>query len=44
MPIEHVVVIELTIKGGHCSPYTYPVAIQMIERDQIPLEVGRQYY
>jgi threonine dehydrogenase-like Zn-dependent dehydrogenase len=29
---------ELTIRGGHCSPYTYPVAIQMIERDQIPLE------
>lgn len=30
---------ELTIRGGHCSPYTYPVAIRMIENDQIPLEV-----
>ena len=31
---------ELTIRGGHCSPYTYPQAIRMIEREQIPLEVG----
>lgn len=31
--------IELTIRGGHCSPYTYPAAIQMIEREQIPLDV-----
>ena len=30
---------ELTIRGGHCSPYTYPAAIRMIENDQIPLEV-----
>lgn len=30
---------ELTIRGGHCSPYTYPMAIRMIENNQIPLEV-----
>lgn len=29
---------ELTIRGGHCSPYTYPKAIKMIEENQIPLE------
>ena len=32
-------VAELTIKGGHCSPYTYPKAISMIENKQLPLEV-----
>ena len=31
--------IELTIRGGHCSPYTYPKAISMIEKKQLPLEV-----
>jgi threonine dehydrogenase-like Zn-dependent dehydrogenase len=29
---------ELTIRGGHCSPYTYPKAISMIEKKQLPLE------
>ena len=31
--------LELTIRGGHCSPYTYPKAISMIEKKQLPLEV-----
>ena len=26
--------LELTIRGGHCSPYTYPKAISMIEKKQ----------
>jgi threonine dehydrogenase-like Zn-dependent dehydrogenase len=30
--------IELTIRGGHCSPYTYPKAISMVEKKQLPLE------
>ncbi|XP_064394704.1 erythritol/L-threitol dehydrogenase-like [Halichondria panicea] len=29
---------ELTIKGGHLGPYCYPVAISMIEKNQLPLE------
>ena len=31
---------ELTIQGGHCSPYTYPKAISMIEKKQLPMEVS----
>ena len=38
----HVYTTELTIKGGHCSPYTYPKAISMIEKKQLPLEVGKR--
>ena len=32
--------VELTIQGGHCSPYCYPKAISMIEKNQLPLEVS----
>ena len=31
--------IELTIRGGHCSPYCYPTAISMLEKKQLPVEV-----
>ena len=31
--------LELNIRGGHCSPYTYPQAIRMIDQNKIPLEV-----
>ena len=31
---------ELTIQGGHCSPYTYPTAISMIEKGLLPLQVA----
>ena len=30
---------ELSIQGGHCSPYTYPTAISMIEKGLLPLQV-----
>ena len=33
------IIIELTIQGGHCSPNTYPIAISMIEKNQVPVEV-----
>ncbi len=29
---------ELNIHGAHCSPYTYPTAIRMIEQGLLPLE------
>ena len=32
--------VELTIQGGHCSPYCYPKALSMIEKNQLPLEVS----
>ena len=38
----HFCLLELTIKGGHCSPYTYPKAISMIEKKQLPLEVSKE--
>ena len=33
-------ILELTIKGGHLSPNTYPVAISMLERQLLPMEAS----
>lgn len=31
--------LELTIKGGHLSPNTYPTAISMLEKQLLPMKV-----